>query len=118
MSHELAQLTVEQRNDVTVARLSGEIDISNAADLAATLLASVPNSSHGLVLDLAELRYLDSAGVNLLFNLTRLLDRRQQRHCIASPGGAVREVLEMTATHAVTPLVGSVDDGVAALLAR
>jgi anti-anti-sigma factor len=74
----LATIRIETRHDAPVARISGEIDASNAAAFAAQLKDSVPNTAMGLVLDLADISYLDSSGVHLIFDVAEALRRRQQ----------------------------------------
>lgn len=61
-----------------VARLAGEIDLSNVESLRARLEQAVTNRAQGLVLDLSEVRYLDSTGLRLIYRLARELGDRQQ----------------------------------------
>jgi anti-sigma B factor antagonist len=74
----LADLSFERLEGVVVARLQGEVDMSNASDLAAAITARVPSDASGLVLDLAAVHYLDSAGIQALFELRERLMRRGQ----------------------------------------
>ena len=75
-------------DDVVVARLSGEIDMSNANEVGDELSSAVPNTALGLVLDLTALTYLDSSGVHLVFDLAERLRRRQQQLRVVVPSGA------------------------------
>ncbi|MEA5363517.1 STAS domain-containing protein [Amycolatopsis sp., V23-08] len=66
-------LVLQERPDGTrLLAASGEIDISNAADLAKALegaLEGAPEGSNGRVtLDLTAVDYLDSAGIAVLFD--------------------------------------------------
>lgn len=62
---------------VTVAALPTEVDAANAARLREELASAVPHGSRDIVLDLRETRYLDSAGIDMLFRLgQRLTERR------------------------------------------
>lgn len=81
----LASLTLETLMDIPVARLAGEVDASNARDLRAALVDAVPNQAMGMVLDLSETTYLDSSGVQLLFELADRLSRRQQELRLVVP---------------------------------
>jgi len=49
-----------------VARITGDIDLSNVEEWTATLEAAVPNHALGLVVDLSGVTYLDSTGIRLL----------------------------------------------------
>ena len=75
----LATLRMETLQNTPVARISGEVDASNATDLTTKLTEAVPNSAMGLVVDLSETTYLDSSGVQMLFDLADRLRRRQQQ---------------------------------------
>jgi anti-anti-sigma factor len=91
----LASLELETVQDTPVARLSGEVDATNARDLGSRLLDSVPNSAMGLVLDLSRTSYLDSSGVQLLFELADRLRRRQQQlHLVVPDESFIGDVLE------------------------
>ena len=74
----LAEVTFESLEGVVVARLEGEVDMSNAAALTAAITANVPRDARGLVLDVAAVEYLDSAGIHVLFELRDRLTRRGQ----------------------------------------
>lgn len=93
---DLAELTFRREGDVVLARLSGEIDLSNARDLEGAILGSVPNDAFVMLLDLTGLTYLDSAGVRLLLAVADRFRWRGQRLALVSPDGSrVRRVLSI-----------------------
>ena len=49
--NELAAFATDREDDIVVGILSGEVDLSNAADLERLIAEAVPNSVRGLVLD-------------------------------------------------------------------
>jgi anti-anti-sigma factor len=65
----LASLKLEMQDLVVNAEIRGDIDMSNASDLRHELSRMTPNDALGLVLDLREVTYLDSAGIHLLHHL-------------------------------------------------
>jgi anti-anti-sigma factor len=65
----LASLKLEVQGPVVYAQVRGEIDMSNASDLRREISTMTPNDTLGLVLDLREVRYMDSAGIHLLYHL-------------------------------------------------
>jgi anti-anti-sigma factor len=79
----LANLTFETLEGVVVARLEGELDMSNASELGAAITARVPSDARGLVLDLAGVGYVDSAGIHVFFELRERLIRRGQEMGLA-----------------------------------
>jgi anti-anti-sigma factor len=104
--------------DVVVARLTGEIDLSNAGDVGEALSTAVPNTALGLVIDLTATAYLDSSGVHLLFDLAERLQRRQQQLRVVVPEGApVRRVLRIVELDDTVPVTPTVEEAVAAIRA-
>jgi len=102
---ELATVSIEPSGRTIVAHLRGEVDLSNARDLGARILEAVPNDACGLILDLAETRYLDSAGVRVVFDVAaRLRHRGQELAIAAAPGTPVRRILELTEVAQVAKL--------------
>jgi anti-anti-sigma factor len=111
----LADLDFEERGDVVVARLSGELDLSNVHDIGDGLNAAVTSRMAGLVLDLSGLTHVDSAGVRLLFDLRHRLETARQRLVAVVPADApVREILELAAVPATIDLYTEVDRAVTA----
>lgn len=102
--NELATLTMSGDERVPVASLSGEVDMSNADEIARRLIEAVPNDAVGLVIDLSAAAYLDSAAIRVLFDLARRLGNRQQRiQAVVPTKSMVRRVLQLTKLDAVIP---------------
>jgi anti-anti-sigma factor len=116
MRGRLADLQFDGDGEVIVARLSGEIDDSNAGELRGAMIENVSNDARGLVLDLSAATYLDSSAVALLFELARGLAARRQSLRLAVPTSApIRRVLELCDVGSVAPLDERTDDAVAAM---
>jgi anti-anti-sigma factor len=109
-----AEVAVERHGAAVVARLSGEVDMANASYVHDELLRSVPNDALSLVIDLTETRYLDSAGIALLFDLAkRLGHRRQSLRLVLPQGSPLERVLELTEVGSVAPVHGTLDAALA-----
>jgi anti-anti-sigma factor len=108
----LEQVEFASLGDAVVARVSGEVDLSNATSVREQVLEAVPNSASALVLDLTETSYLDSSGVRLIFELAeRLRNRGQEFELVVPEGSLIRRVLLLTRVDAVVPLSTSVTRG-------
>jgi len=104
--NELARVEVENDDERCLLRVHGEIDISNAGELAKSIENAVPNSAAVVIIDLTHTTYLDSAGVQLLFRLAdRLGDRRQRLRLVVPKEAAIRTVLELTGIARLIPMV-------------
>ena len=109
-----AEVVLDRRDGYVVGRLTGEVDMSNASYVREQLLASMPNDALALVIDLTGCRYLDSAAIEVLFELSRRLDRRRQRLRLAMPPGSpLKRVLELTEVHTAAPVYDSLDAALA-----
>jgi anti-anti-sigma factor len=66
------EITERDESGITVFVLKGRIDTQGAADMDLALQAAVSEGKHKMVLDLAEVRYISSAGLRTLADvLTR-----------------------------------------------
>jgi anti-sigma B factor antagonist len=74
----LADIQFSDRERVVIARLSGEIDLSNADSIENAIAEATPNHALALILDVSALDYLDSAGIHLLYKLREKLRARGQ----------------------------------------
>jgi anti-anti-sigma factor len=98
-SYEL-ELRDTEHDDVVLVELSGELDLTAAAELERRLEEA---ASHGsvLVLDLNSVSFLDSAALHVLFRVARRLAQREMRFGI---------VLDPTALVARTVSIVGLDE--------
>jgi anti-anti-sigma factor len=110
----LADIEVERHDSAVVAHLSGEVDMTNAAFVRDELLAAVPNDALTLIVDLAGCRYLDSAAIEVIFDLARRLARRRQELRLVVPESSpLGRVLTLTDVNSVAPVHASLDSALA-----
>jgi anti-sigma B factor antagonist len=101
----LAKLVEDNEGDVPVAGIDGEIDASNAADLGQRLRGLLTNRSVSLVVDLAATTYIDSAGINLLFELAAELGQRQQRlYLVVAERSSIGRMIGITGLDNAVPV--------------
>jgi anti-sigma B factor antagonist len=79
----------------TVVRLVGELDLYNAADVREALLAACEEQPERLVVDLAEVSFLDSTVLGVLVEArSRVTDKRS--FMLAAPGKEARRALDLS----------------------
>jgi anti-anti-sigma factor len=109
-----AEVAIERRGGTIVAHLSGEVDMTNAARVRDELLASVPNDALALVIDLDGCRYLDSAAIEVVFDLARRLGRRRQElKLVLPPTSPLVRVLTLTDVQSVAGVHETLDSALA-----
>jgi anti-anti-sigma factor len=101
---QLARIVSETYEGLPVARLEGEVDMTNAQSLAERLRALLTNRSVALVVDLEPTTYLDSSGITLLFGLSdELRLRQQQLHLVVPESSPLARVIAITGLDRAVP---------------
>lgn len=88
---ERARLTVSADGGGLTVRLAGELDIAGLPDVQPALDELLSREPQPVLIDLSELRFLDSSGVAVLIRIANHFDRIEIRD--AAP--AVRRVVEI-----------------------
>ena len=99
---------------VEVAQLSDDIDLSNAEKLYRDMLEGMGHDAVGLVVDLSEVRHLDSAGIRMIHKLGGwLAQRRLELRVVVPKTSSIRRVLELSCFDAHLPVTDSIDSAMA-----
>ena len=85
-----------------VIRLRGELDIESAPDLERALLRSRP-AGERVVLDLAELKFMDSTGLRVLLRARAAADHDRWEIGLRNVPPTIRRLFDMTGVHAALP---------------
>jgi anti-anti-sigma factor len=102
-------------NDVLVVAPSGRIDAVTSDDLERRLLALVAARGTRLVIDLADVEYISSAGLRVLLRLAKKAKEQSGRVVLSSLGPAVRQVFELAGFLSVFEVEASRDAALARL---
>ena len=107
---DLVQLEIEERGDVVIARVTGELDLAGAPSTGEAIGEAVPTSARALVVDFSGLEFIDSSGIAMLFGLARRLGgRRQELRVVAVDGKPVARVLEIVEFDRAAPVHETLD---------
>jgi anti-sigma B factor antagonist len=92
---ESAVTGVDRRDGAVVLSLAGELDLYNAEEVRGALLEACADEPKTLVVDLAEVRFIDSTALGVLIEArSRMSDRSGFR--LAAPGLETRRALEVS----------------------
>ena len=92
---ESAVTGIDDRDGTVVVSLAGELDLYNAAEVRAALLDATAGVPRVLVVDLEEVRFIDSTALGVLIEArSRMADRGGFR--LAAPGLETRRALEVS----------------------
>ena len=104
----LCSVDLTAMDDAVVATLLGEIDLSNVGEVEEQLAAGARNSD-ALVVDLRELRYIDSSG----FGMIERLNRKTQLRVVLTEDAVIHRAFTVTGLSQVVPIYLSIDDALA-----
>jgi anti-sigma B factor antagonist len=86
---------VDRRDGVTIVALAGELDLYNAEEVRSALLEACATEPEVLVVDLGEVKFIDSTALGVLIEArSRMTDRKGFR--LAAPGLEARRALEVS----------------------
>ena len=89
-------LAIDKIDQVIVLQPEGQINSANAAALEADFMAQFDKGEHKIVLDLARLDYVSSAGLRVMLLLAKKLKQAGGALVLCDIQPNVREVLEIS----------------------
>lgn len=97
-------LDLERAPSESVVHLHGEIDLFNAATLRRCLEELADAGETRVVVDMADLMFIDSSGLGALVGGMRRLRRAGGQVVLRSPRGQTAKLLEVTGLENVLPV--------------
>jgi stage II sporulation protein AA (anti-sigma F factor antagonist) len=102
--------------DAPGVALQGEVDLSVVPTLESALEDAIRESAGAFVVDLSELDFIDSSGLQALVRAQGLLGREDRELAVVCPHGPVRRVFELSGCSDQFALYGSREEAAAALV--
>jgi anti-sigma B factor antagonist len=96
----------------------GDLDMAAAPDLEEALEAAIRDSQGAFVVDLSDVSFIDSSGLQVLLRARALLGREDRALALVCPHGRVRRVFELAGVSDVFALYATPDAAAAALTPR
>lgn len=115
MDTDVLRISSEPNGDVTIIRLTGELDSMNVSELNAAFASLLSQPNRLFVLDLGELEFIDSAGLG---GLVAVWERTMEQGCFLALGDVsprVNDVLRITGLSEVLQPRGSMEAAVHAV---
>ena len=101
------QISSRELKRVNVVSVSGRVDSAAAPDLEKTLQGLIDNRRNQIVIELAEVEYMSSAGLRALVSALKASKKGGGEVVIARPSPRVREVIDLAG---LTPVFTMYDD--------
>jgi anti-sigma B factor antagonist len=107
----MLNINISARNNVTLVEVGGRIDSMNANQLGEALTNEIDNGHIQIVLDLASVEYMSSAGLREIVSALKKV-RGDGDVRLAQPSPRVREVLEMAGLDTIFQIYDSQPEAV------
>jgi anti-anti-sigma factor len=101
MPDDVLKSSVSHDGDQVVVSLEGELDCSNTDELTHLLLGVLGDRPRRVVVDLANVTFMDSSGLRCLLEAAEHAARRDGELVLERASGIVRRVLALTGTEEV-----------------
>lgn len=115
----LADVQITLTRTALIAHVTGEVDMSNAEEVGATVIGATPNEAQGVVLDLSDVEYLDSAGIYVVYGMRSSLQARGQVLILVIPSTSpVHDSLRLAGAERPGEVADTVEDALRVLDGR
>lgn len=101
----LGSARVVESDGVVVVAVSGEMDLGTADELAAAVRLAVCRSRR-LVIDMAEMTFIDSSGLGIIATAYRELGQLRETIVLRSPNAAARRILNISGIERLVTIEG------------
>ncbi len=108
-------ITEHRQGAVTLVQAHGRLDTSSASETDRHLAALVAAGARMVVLDLAGVEYVSSAGLRVFLSAAKRLQQAQGKLVLARPTPQTREILDMAGFSALIPVFDTTEAAVASL---
>ena len=99
----------EERPEGMVAHVSGEVDLANVTQFKASLEPALSNCRN-IILDVTNLRYIDSTGLRVLVDTNKVLQQNNCKLVVVGATPGMAKVIRILHLDEMMPLVSTVDE--------
>jgi anti-sigma B factor antagonist len=111
------QITEQKSAGVVTLRLSGKLDTTTAPAFEEKILGRIESGERHVVIDLAQLDYISSAGLRVMMLAGKRLSAANGKMVLCSLKDRVREVFDIAGLSSIFSIYGSYDDATRCLQA-
>ena len=89
------EVTTDRKDATLIAAVSGRIDSATAAEFEDVLVAAIGNGDKAMVLDLAALSYISSAGLRAILLIAKRMWKRDAKFAVCALSNTVDETFKL-----------------------
>lgn len=106
------EITEERRADVLILRVLGKLDASTSKDLENRILPLIAGNHGKLVIDLAQLDYISSAGLRVFLLAAKRMDEAKGTMILCSLKDAVKQVFDIAGFSSLLTLAATTEEAI------
>jgi anti-sigma B factor antagonist len=99
------ELKITEENGCSIIAVEGELDLYNAFKLKELTMKLVSRVVRGIIINLAETKYIDSSGIGSIIYSYALCKNNKIAFFLTDVHGSVRRVIELTKLIGFLPIV-------------
>ena len=103
------EISVEKKDGVVVLRPSGDVDLSSSRELQQSVKQAMEGKPTRVVVDLANVPYMDSSGVATLVEAMQIARKQSTKLVLCAMQGKVRSIFEIARLDRVFTIVDDVE---------
>ena len=104
-------MNTEQKDGVLIAKPEGRIDGVNARDFHEALSEAIGTDSNAVLVDLAAINYISSAGLRTFLLIAKTLQQRSAQFALCSLSEPIREIFEISGFDKIIAIHASEERG-------
>ena len=107
-------ISESKQGNVTILKAQGKLDATSSPELDKRLASLVESGIRQIVLDLAGLDYVSSAGLRVFLSAAKRLKQAQGKLALANPSAQVQQIFDIAGFASIMPIFKTLNEAVAA----
>ena len=103
-----------KQGNVTIMKAQGKLDAASSPDLDKRLSSLVESGTNQIVLDLAGLEYVSSAGLRVFLSAAKRLKQARGKLALANLSAQVQQIFDIAGFESILPVFKTVNEAVEA----
>jgi anti-sigma B factor antagonist len=87
---------IEEKQNIPIIHVNGEIDIYTCPELRNTLTELIENGSRNLILDLENIKYIDSTGLGTIAHMARSIESDNGQVIVISTNNQIKKIFQVS----------------------
>lgn len=106
----MLDIKTKSADSITIIEIDGEVDLYSSPDLRKTLLEMTKAKTKAILVDLKNVKYMDSSGVATLVEALQQVGKYNGKLKLVNPRDAVKDVFELSRLDKVFDVYESIND--------